>query len=115
MRVMDQFLDFLLAQSIHPGESHPVIARHVRSRDDAFNLHQFGKALRRAFERDFGGTQAGFKIDHAVHLPADAEKQIMHPLDLFRCVRQREADAADPVNVGRHAKKYSPARKRPWE
>src|SRR5579859_3615675 len=79
-----------------------MIARHVRRRNDAFNLHQLGELLRRAFERDLGWAYRWFQVGDAEHLPCDAEQQVVLPLHIFRRVRQRKADLTRPINMRGH-------------
>ena len=73
----------------------PHRPREIGRRDDAISFDQLREPLRCALE---GNGVRRFETDDGKHLAADAEDQIVVPLDVFRRVGQGTADGADGVN-----------------
>src|ERR1700761_1645946 len=105
----DKLFQLRLAQCFQINDSDPIVARHVRRGNNTFNLYQFGKFLRSAFKGHFGWTQRWLKISDAKHLSRNTKQQVVLPLHVFSCVRQREAKGAHPVNVRIHKERRAPA------
>src|SRR5258705_7750364 len=96
--VFQKVLQFALGDSVEILERDPVVTSHVRSRNYTFVLYQFRKLLWSAFERQLGGILC-IQPSNGKHFLADAEEQIIAPLNTLRDVRQRQTEFADLFKV----------------
>src|SRR5258705_6147113 len=96
--VFQKLLQFELGESVEILERDPVVTSNVRSRNYAFVLDQFRKLLRGAFERQLSGILC-IQPSNSKHFLADAEEQIIAPLNTLRDVRQRKTELADLFQV----------------
>ena len=75
-----------------------MVAREIRSRDDAGPFGQLGKFFGSGLERN--PDRSRFERDNGEHLPADLEQKVVAPLDLLGRVRQGDAEFTD--GIGSH-------------
>src|SRR5215471_5570503 len=105
--VANQFLRLRPPERADFRYRHPVIARHVRRGNDAFDLYQFRKSFQIAFEGDLARAHARVEVGDTIHLLANAEEQVVLPADFFRGVGKGETELPDPFQVRLHAENYT--------
>ena len=86
--VFEEVFQLFPVDGIEIFERDPVIASNIRRGEDAFTFNQLSKLLRRAFERQLGRILR-VQPRNCKHLLANAEQQIVSPLNAFSCMRQR--------------------------
>jgi hypothetical protein len=92
--IFQQWLQFAIRQCIKAFEAYPVMTSHVRSGNDAIQLHQLRKLLRRTLKGECH-SMTRFKSNYRKHLFTNAKQEIVAPLDFFIDVGKRETIAAN--------------------
>lgn len=101
--MMYQLFQLGPAKSVHVVHRDPVISRHVRGWDQAFDFHQLCESVRCALEGDPARRLCRFKVGYAEHFLGDTEQKVVLPTDLLCGMRKREAKLADPLQIRFHA------------
>jgi len=99
IRPANECFEFAGRQDIRVGQHHPLVAAHVRSGGNAFDLQQFVKCFRCTFKGD--ARESAVREDHASKDPAaDFKAKVVGPRHILGRVGEGQAESADPFDVG---------------